>query len=144
MGPVARVDDGVDFLGNVPLFSGLTKKELRAVHAQTKEVTFKPGSVIMAEGDKGGRFYLLLEGTAVIEIGGRRILEAGPGDHFGEISLLDGGPRTATIVAETPVRALSLASFNFRPLVAGNPQIAYKLLVEACRRLRAAENEPTM
>ena len=141
---MGKVDESFEFLRGVPLFSGLSKKELRAVHAQTKEVAFKPGSVIIAEGDKGGRFYLILEGTAAIEIGGRGIGEAGPGDHFGEISLLDGGPRTATVTAETPVRALSLASFNFRPLVAMNAQIAYKLLVEACRRLRSAENEPTM
>src|SRR4051794_13379478 len=106
MKAVGKVDEAVELLGGVPLFSGLAKKELRAIHAEAKEVTFKPGSVIIAEGEKGGRFYLLLEGTASIVAKGREIRQAVPGDHIGEISLLDGGPRTATVTAETPVRAL--------------------------------------
>jgi len=99
--------------------------------------------VVAEERTPGGRFFLILDGEAKVTVGNRtrRVLRAG--DYFGEISLIDGQPRSATIVAATPLRTLALAEWNFRSALLTNPGIARKLLVELCRRLRSAESSVT-
>jgi len=75
---------------------------------------------------------------------GRRIRGLGPGDSFGDIALIDDGPRSATVVAETPLQLLSITSWNFKPLLLERPQIAHKLLLQLCARLRDAEKRPPL
>ena len=133
----------LDLLAGVDLFQGLSKKELRAIADMAKEMHFSPGQRVVTEGEEGGRFHLILDGKAKVTLGGRTRNVLGPGDYFGEISLIDGGPRSATVTAETPLRTMALAEWNFRPLLKEVPTIAPKVLVEMCRRLRSNEKQLT-
>jgi CRP/FNR family transcriptional regulator, cyclic AMP receptor protein len=135
--------DPASLLANVPLFSECTKKELRAIAGAAKEVEHQEGAVIAREGDKGMGFFLILDGTAKISVGGRTKRRLGAGDYFGEIALLDEGPRSATVTADTPIRLLGLTAWNFRRLVAQNPTIAPKLLKVMGERLRDSSRDPT-
>jgi len=130
-------------LGSVGLFEGLSNKELSQISKSAREVEFEPGSAIVKEGEEGVGFHLILSGRAKVTVRGRTRKSLGPGKFFGELSLIDELPRTATVIAETTVRTLSLVSWEFLPLVDKTPSIARKLLVEMCRRLREAEAADT-
>jgi CRP/FNR family cyclic AMP-dependent transcriptional regulator len=140
---VARSDPLAEALANVDLFSGLSPKELRFVVATAREAKFDEGTTITSQGEKGGRFYLILEGEVDVLIDGCSQNRMVAGEYFGEMSLLDGEPRAATVVAATPLRLLGLASFNFKPLLREHHSIAEKLLVTLSRRVRAAERNVT-
>lgn len=135
--------DRLEMLRAVPLFGDLSRKELGGILDTAKEVEHDPGDEIVREGATGVGFHLILEGQVRVTRGGRTVARLGPGDFFGEIALLDGGPRTATVTAESALRTLSLTSWEFRPLVEGTPSLAYKLLVHLCGRLRDAERGST-
>jgi CRP/FNR family transcriptional regulator, cyclic AMP receptor protein len=130
----------VNLLSGVALFAGLTKKEAGFVLQFMRDHDYPAGRVIVEEGETGGRFFLIVSGTVVVTRRGRRIRRLGPGDSFGDIALIDGGPRSATVAAETPVSTLSLAIWNFKATLLENPSITYKLLLALCRRLRDAES----
>jgi CRP/FNR family cyclic AMP-dependent transcriptional regulator len=129
--------DLIDLLRTVPLFSACTNKELQAIGAIVKEVEFPAGHIICKEGETGVGLHVVAEGETKVQIGGRTRRRLGPGAFFGEIALLDGGPRTATVVAETPVRTLAIPAWSFKSVIRSQPGIALKMLEEACRRLRA-------
>jgi CRP-like cAMP-binding protein len=126
-------------LGAVDLFRGLRPKEVERIHESGREMRFRAGTDVVTEGGPTGRFFLILEGSARVAVGGDTVNRIGPGDYFGELSLIDGGPRSARVTAETPLRTLSLAEWNFRPLLREHPTIARALLLEMCRRLRRAQ-----
>ena len=126
----------LQLLGSVGLFEGLSQKELTQVHRQAREGEFSPEEVIVTEGESGVGFHLILSGRAKVLAGKRTIATLGPGDFFGELSLIDRGPRTATVIASTNLRTLSLVSWEFLPMLDRNPSIARKLLVVICGRLR--------
>jgi CRP-like cAMP-binding protein len=134
---VAR-QDPIKLLGGVPIFEGLTPKELKAIQTSSKEVTHRAGSALAKEGDSGAGFFLILDGDVAIKVGGRKVRTLSEGDFFGEISLLDGGPRTATVVAETEVTTLGLTQWTFKRLIEQNPAIASKMLKIMAQRLRSA------
>lgn len=127
-------------LGRVGLFQGLSHKELKVIAGAAKEMEFSPGEVVAAEGEEGSRFFVIIEGTASVDVSGKAQPGLGPGDYFGEISLIDGKPRAATVVAQSRLRTLSLVSWNFAPLLEEHPSITHKLLLAMCDRLRAAEH----
>jgi CRP-like cAMP-binding protein len=131
-----------DVLSSVDLFQGLSKRELQKLMTTAKELAFEEGDTVVAEGDEDGRFYLLLEGGAKIIKGRKTLATLGPGDYFGEISLIDGEPRSATVVTTSAVRALTLARWNFKPLLEEQPSLTRKLLVEMCRRVRELDRSP--
>ena len=131
--------DAISKLGSVPIFEGLSKRELDAIYRVAKEIDFEPGHAILEEGSTGVGFHLILEGRADVVVGDRKRATLGPGDYFGEMSLLDGGPRSATVRTSTRVRTLALTSWAFLPLLDKTPSIAKKMLVELSRRLRALE-----
>jgi CRP/FNR family cyclic AMP-dependent transcriptional regulator len=131
--------DMLAMLGRVPLFEGLSKRELGAIHGAAKVTEFSAGRAIVEEGATGLGFHLILEGEAAVTVGGRKRATVRAGDHFGEMSLIDGGPRSATVRAETPVRTLGLTSWAFLPLLEDHPTMARKLLVEMSKRLRNLE-----
>ena len=133
----------VQMLAGVGLFEGLSKKELSQVSGTGRRVEFPAGTVIVKEGDDGVGFHLILTGKAKVSVKGRTRSTLGPGKFFGELSLIDRGPRTATVRAETDVTTLSLLSWEFLPLVEKTPSIARKLLLEMCRRLREADKSHT-
>jgi CRP/FNR family transcriptional regulator, cyclic AMP receptor protein len=127
----------------VPLFSGLTKKELGVVGGVAKEVSASPGDVLAKEGESGVGFFLIVTGTARVVVGGRTRRRLGSGDTFGEIALLDGGPRTATVVAETEMSLLGITAWAFKSLLTEYPSITLKLLEEVASRLRASSSSVT-
>ena len=126
-----------DLLARVDLFEGLSRKELALVRECCRDESFAPGDVIVREGAPDKRFYLLISGTAEISVSGRVLKLLDVGDTFGEIGMLDGGPRTATVTAVTPVEALSLASFTLRSLLKEHPTIAIKMLEMLAARVRS-------
>ncbi|HEY2428917.1 MAG TPA: cyclic nucleotide-binding domain-containing protein [Acidimicrobiales bacterium] len=136
---MVKTQSTADMLSSVDLFQNLSKRELTAIGRAGKEMNFAADKVVVEEGTAGGRFYLILEGKAAVSTHGKARQTLGAGDYFGEISLLDGGPRSASVVAVTPLKTFSLASFNFTPLLKEQPGLAVKMLQEMCRRLRAAE-----
>lgn len=141
---VAKMSDrnAVDMLRAARLFEGLSKKDVGEVARRSKEIEHRAGEEIIREGAKGVGFHLILAGRARVTRNGRKLRELGPGDTFGDISLIDGGPRTASVFALTPIRLLSMMSWEFKPLLIEHPQMAYKLLLRVCGMLREAESRP--
>jgi CRP/FNR family transcriptional regulator, cyclic AMP receptor protein len=129
----------VELVQDVPLFAGLDRRELRELAASMKERTFRQGQEIAVEGQSGIGFFLIAEGTATVSQGGEDRATLGPGDHFGEIALIDDGVRTASVTADSELKAYGLTSWEFKPLVESNATIAWKLLKTMATRLREAE-----
>jgi CRP-like cAMP-binding protein len=135
-----RHRDAVIFeLRNVDLFSACTDKELEIISRATTRLQFEAGTVMAREGHQGHEFLAIVDGQARVEIRGQTIATLGAGDFFGEIALLDGGPRTATVVAETDVVAEVISRREFEAVVERAPHMARRLLVGLARRLRAAD-----
>ena len=135
-------DARIDRLRSVPLFSACSDKELAFIASRADEVDLPAGKVLTEKGKSGGDFFIILEGTAEVESDkGKRTL--GPGDFFGEIALIDNGPRTATVKAATPLRCLVLGHSQFRDVLHQNGEIAVKILRAVTERLRAATNLST-
>lgn len=129
----------VTALAGVPLFADFTKRHLARLARETDELGFSPGERIVEEGMLGETLYVVLSGRAKVTRAGRKVGEVLPGDFFGELSALDAGPRTATVVADTPVRVLRLFRHTLRSLLADEPQLTVKLLSGIVRRVRGLE-----
>ena len=127
---------GTDALSRVPLFEDLSKRHLRRLAELMEEVSYPEGMPIVEEGEDGDSLYLVVEGEAKVMRGRRSIHRMLPGDVFGEISLLDGGPRTATVVAATPLRLLEIRRGPFRKMLRREPGITVKLLAALAKRFR--------
>jgi CRP-like cAMP-binding protein len=125
----------VEFLKNVPLFAGCTKKELRELAARTDEIDLRDGYVLMREGRLGREFIVLVEGTAAVTKNGKTLANLEAGDWVGEIALLTNVPRTATVTATSPIRVLVITDRSFRRLVETMPSIALKVLASVGDRL---------
>jgi CRP/FNR family transcriptional regulator, cyclic AMP receptor protein len=128
----------VEQLQRVPLFADLDRKELASLASSFKERTFEAGETVASEGSGGVGFFVIDEGNAKVTLRGEERVTLGPGDYFGEIALIDEGARTATITAETALRCYGLTSWEFRPLVEGNSQIAWKMIQALAKQLREA------
>ncbi len=133
---------GIPLLGKVPLFSGLSKRHLRRLADLAEDVRFAGGRQIVQAGTPGKAFFVILEGNAKVYRGvvptGRAIARLGPGDFFGELALLDGGPRTASVVADSRVTAVRLSRGAFQKLLKSEPDIAVAIMVGLARRAREA------
>lgn len=123
----------------VPLFGSCTPDELGRLGLLTTEIPFKQGQVLCELGGVGSEFIVLLDGTASIVKPSGDTITAGPGDFFGELALLDGGPRTATVTMDSDGRALVLSGAEFRELLRTVPEIAVRMLKVLGERLRAAD-----
>jgi CRP-like cAMP-binding protein len=129
-----------DSLAQVPLFAGLPPRHLKRVGDLTEEVRFMEGATVVRQGDAGDTFYVILEGEAkVAGPSGRVVNRLRPGEFFGEISLLDGGPRTASVVAETRLTMLALSRSSFLRLVQREPAVGVRLLGHVAMMLRRLE-----
>jgi CRP-like cAMP-binding protein len=126
----------IEMLGSVGLFEGLSRRELGMIHKQAREMDYPEGKTIVKEGDAGVSFHLILEGKAKVVARGRTEATLRPGQYFGELSLIDRGPRTASVIATTNVRTLVLVSWEFMAMLDESPKITRKLLLEFCSRLR--------
>jgi CRP/FNR family cyclic AMP-dependent transcriptional regulator len=131
----------IDMLASVPLFHGLSRRELREVLNAATEVEFAPGATIVKEGQEAKDFYLISSGRARLVVRAIREAPLNTGDYFGEISVIDGGPRSATVTAESHVSALRLNRESFLRILDQHGSIGRKILAEMCRRLRAVEGE---
>jgi CRP/FNR family cyclic AMP-dependent transcriptional regulator len=133
-----KTDATLDWLAEVSIFRGLSRKDLTAIRNTMRERDFAAGETVVAQGESEGRFYLITEGKATVLVGTTTRNVLGPGDYFGEISLIDHGPRMATVRADTPLHTMTLAPFTFRPMLQSHADIAYAVLVEMCNRIRMA------
>jgi CRP/FNR family cyclic AMP-dependent transcriptional regulator len=131
----------LELLRKIDLFEEMSDKDLQRLAKSFRESKFGAGEVIAKEGRSGVGFFVIGEGNVRYSIGGDEVGTGGPGDYFGEVALIDDGPRTATVTADTAVTAWGLTSWEFRPLVEENAEIAWELLQKMAKRLRAANQE---
>ena len=131
----------VELLQRVPLFAELEPRELERLSGSFKERTFTAGDKVAAEGEGGAGFFVIESGEAVVRVHGDERGRLGPGDYFGDIAMIDQGDRTASIEAESDLKCYGLTFWDFRPLVEGDPRIAWPLLQAMAKRLRTAESE---
>jgi CRP-like cAMP-binding protein len=119
----------VEELKRVPLFSGLSQRQLRRLAKDFRERQFKPGTQVVREGQMSGvGFFVIVDGTAVVTVGGSEVALLGPGDHFGELALISEQVRSATVTADSPLHCLVMAFWDFRQFVKENPDVGWKLL----------------
>ncbi len=135
--------DRTELLRRVPLFADLERRELDQVAASLRERRFASGETVLTEGRTGVGFFVIVDGTAKVTVAGDDRAPLGPGDYFGEIALITGSERTATVTAETDLECLGMTSWEFRPLVEQNGEIAWKLIQALARKLPAREQRPS-
>ena len=126
-------------LKRVPLFQGMTDRAMEAIADLAREIDFEDGEPLTVEGDDGDAFYMLLDGRVEVTRGGTPVGPLGPGDFIGEISLIDGRPRTATAVAVGHVRALEVGRTEFLELMERHPAVRHGILVALTDRIRSDE-----
>jgi CRP/FNR family transcriptional regulator, cyclic AMP receptor protein len=130
----------IALLERVPMFAGLSRRHLRRLASLVDDVRFRDRRVIVEAGVPGNTFYVIADGRAKVYRSkvptGRPLARLGPGDFFGEMALLDGGPRSATVVAEGDVTAVRLSRSAFRKVVAREPALALSIMAELAARLR--------
>jgi pyruvate,water dikinase len=136
-GPPPR--DPLAALQRVQLFADLDRRQTEQIARLLKLHPFSKGETVIMEGSGGAAFFLIDSGEATVSSKGVQLATLGPGDYFGEIALIDGGPRSATVTAATDLVCYGLTFWEFRPLVERNSAIAWKLLQALAKRLRAAE-----
>ena len=136
---MARARKQIEFLATVPLFSALTDDELTAVVRAAEELDVPGGEELVTEGRVGRDFFLILDGEAVVRRDRRKVATLGPGNWFGELSLIDNEPRSATVVAVTDMKLLVLGQAEFGGLLETVPSMAAKLLRGIALRLRQAD-----
>jgi CRP/FNR family cyclic AMP-dependent transcriptional regulator len=130
-------------VASVPLFASLSKRELKELASTMHEYNFPAGKELMTEGQDGIGFFLIADGEAVVTLKGSEKRTLGAGDWFGEMALIDGGTRTASVKAMTDLRCFSLTSWEFRPLVHAHPAIAWAVMETLVKRVRDAEASAT-
>lgn len=129
----------LELLTAIDLFAGLSKREAKRLVDHGREVTHPKGKQVAAEGGGAQAFHLILSGQATVSHGSRTIRTLGEGDYFGEISMIDGKPRSATVTVDEDVRALAIDHGVFQSLLDAQPEFAKGLLKGLCSRLREAE-----
>lgn len=138
-GPPLGREEKTAYLQKVPMFRECSRRQLRAV-AKITEVIEEPADRLLTRaGEPGTEFCMIVEGTARVEVSPEKQVRLGPGDFFGEMSLLDGEPRSATVVAETAIRLLVIGRKNFWTLLDQVPRLTQTILVTLSRRVRQAE-----
>lgn len=133
----------IDHLVNVPLFEGLTKRQIRAIATASNTVRRRDGATVVSEGSNAHSLFVIVDGSVDVMRKGRRVTRLGPGEFFGEIALFDPGPRTATVVATSDVVALELSRKGLLDAIAGDPLICVRMMTTLARRLREATEKVT-
>ena len=134
-----QADQKVNSLRSIWLFSGCNKKELALLERACDEADAPAGTLICEEGHSGRDFYLILSGEARVEKGGAEVAILGAGSHFGELSLLDHQPRSASVIAVTPMKLMTLSAREFISVLEEIPSMAQRLLEAMSLRLREAD-----
>ena len=138
---MAGKDAYLDHLASVSLFSSCSRKELQTIARASDEMSIPAGKTLVEQGDIGRECFVILEGTATVTRNDRRVASLGPGAYFGELSLLDKGPRTATVTAETPLTVLVLGPREFSAVLEQVPGMAHKLLAALASRVRELDTQ---
>ena len=125
----------IDLIRGVPLFASASKQELAEIASIADEIDLPEGKTLIKEGDTGREFFVLVDGTAEVARGGKKVASIGGGDFFGEIALITKTPRNATITTTSPVRALVITDRAFRQLLDRAPQIQIGVLTALAERL---------
>jgi CRP/FNR family transcriptional regulator, cyclic AMP receptor protein len=129
-------DPKAEALSRVPLFSRLSRKELEFLASRTDEVDVKADYTLIKQGSPADTFYVLMEGEATVDVDGKSRPPLRAGDFFGEISMLDRGPATATVVTVTPVRAMVMSHAQFRDAIKGSDPLLLTVMAAMADRLR--------
>ena len=134
-----EVTVGLAALERTPMFAGLDREHLEAVLSVGRRVSFEPGQAIVERGDPGDAMYIVVSGVAEVDVGGRfhRLQQ---GDFFGEMAVLAGKPREATVKAVEPLEALRIPSDEFQTFLVANPRIATGMLKSLVERLREVQD----
>jgi len=130
-----RRNQKVELIRHAPLFAHVSKRQLEQIAQIADEIDLREGKEMTTQGSRGREFFVLLDGNADVKKNGRRINTLGPGDFFGEIALVSDTPRTATVIATSPVRALVITDRSFRRLMADTPEIQERVLSALAARL---------
>ena len=133
----------LEHFGGIPLFSGVSKKGLRALVAAADEITVREGKDLVREGEHGRELYVVVSGSVRVVRKGRRVATMGPGDFFGELALVSGAPRTATVTTETETTVMVLDPRRFEVVMDREPQVAKAVMAAMADRLRAVERSVT-
>src|SRR5436309_12707475 len=128
-------DQKTELIRKVPLFARCSRAELKEIAMLADEIDLRDGKEMTREGAPGREFFVLLEGTADVKKNSRRVNPLGPGDFFGEIALVSREPRTATVIATSPVRALVITDRSFRRLLDDAPRVQTKVMEAMATRL---------
>ncbi len=128
-------------LAGIPIFSECTRKELKAISRLVTPVSISEGKVLVREGEPGREFMIIVEGTATVRRNGRKVATLGPGDFFGELAVLAGVPRTATVTADTKMVVEAMNRQEFSSLLDESPAMAKKILMGAVKRLYANDQK---
>jgi CRP/FNR family cyclic AMP-dependent transcriptional regulator len=134
----------LDHLARVPLFSTCSRRDLQKLGRASDQIPAKAGKVLVEEGRPGHEFFLITSGQAEVRRKGRRVAMLGPGDFFGELSLLDRSPRSATVIAKTDMTLVVLGQREFAGVIDEVPAIAHKLLSAMAKRLREADTKASL
>jgi CRP-like cAMP-binding protein len=134
-------DAYLDHLAQVPLFAACSKKELQTIARASDELALPAGRVLVEQDTSGHECFVLVDGTVSVTINGNKVATLGPGAYFGELSLLDKGPRTATVTAETPVTVLVLGPREFATVLDDVPSLTHKMLAALAGRLRELDTK---
>jgi CRP/FNR family transcriptional regulator, cyclic AMP receptor protein len=123
-------------LSMIPLFRNLSSRQLRKLQRSAAEDRYEPNATIVPQGGRTTTLFVVLEGSVKVVKSGQTISHLGPGEYFGEISLIDGRPRAASVISETPVRCLALSQDSLRKLLMTEPTVSWALLESLAQRLR--------
>jgi CRP-like cAMP-binding protein len=134
-------DRRTELLGNCRLFTGLPTDQLRAIAGSAQEVEFPAGRVIARQGEVGTGFFVVVDGSVRVVRDGELLAALGPGEFFGELSILDGQPRIAQVVADEPTRCLAIASWDFERVLLENPPLTLGILRGLAGRLRSVTEQ---
>jgi CRP/FNR family cyclic AMP-dependent transcriptional regulator len=132
-----------DVLSDVPLFAGLSKRDLNKITGVARSRRFPRFSTIVRAGEPGDTFFVILDGTVLVKPPGKRATRLAAGDSFGEMALLDDAPRSATVEAQDEVFVMLLGRSAFNKILAKEPKIATALLRTLAQRLRESERSPS-
>jgi CRP-like cAMP-binding protein len=133
--PLTR-DQKIDMLGSMPLFEGVDAEDLGGIADRTVEVDYGAGGVIVREGEIGTGFFVVVSGAVRVVRDGETVSTLGPGEFFGELSVLDHRPRNAQVVAAEPTACLALASWDLETVITEQPRVALAMLRVLAGRLR--------
>jgi len=135
----STMPDQTELLSTIPLFASLPKKDLRSLAQSANDMTYEPGTRLASQDELGAMFFVVVSGEADVVVNGQHRKRLGPGEYFGEMSMIDRAPRSADVVAASKVALLVFTQWEFRPFLKAHPDVAWGLLEGLVKRLREVQ-----